>query len=395
MHPLMQEALAMKDEITANRRTLHQNPELGLKLPQTVRFVASKLDEMGVPYEVYEDCSCVVATLGRGEKCFLLRGDMDALPVQEDTGLPFASSNGCMHACGHDLHAAMLLGAAKLLKAHESELKGTVKLLFQSGEEIFAGAQAAIDRGVLENPKVNAAFAMHVGGALPYNRAIYGNYTMSAVYGFRMTLTGKGTHGSTPELGIDPINTGVHIYLALQELIAREVSALDEASLTIGRFDAGKVANVIPNSAVLEGTLRTFKPETTDYLRARIDEVAAAVAAAYRTHIDIEVLSKVPATICDPALTEEFLASLRSVDEQMEPRPDFHVMGSEDFAFITERIPASYFFLGAGVEDPSKWRGQHNPQILFNEGVLPRGAAIYAKVAMDWLEKHQHDKSVQ
>ena len=388
MHALMQEALTLKDELTAFRRELHQNPELGTHLPQTVARVTAKLAEMNIPYHVYEDCSCVTATIGHGGKCFLLRGDMDALPVHEDTGLPFASTNGCMHACGHDLHATMLLGAAKLLKARESELKGTVKLLFQSGEEIFAGAKAAIDCGVLENPKVDAAFAMHVGGNQATGTALVGEYTMAAVYGFRMTLTGKGTHGSTPENGIDPINTGVHIYLALQELIAREVSALDEASLTIGRFEAGKVANVIPNSAVLEGTLRTFKPATTEYLRARIDEVAKAVAATYRTKIDIEVLSKVPATICNSALNEECKASMSAVDPDMKISDDFHAMGSEDFAFISEKVPSCYTFIGAGLPDPSKWIGHHNPHVVFEESVLPRGAAIYAKTAVDWLEKH-------
>ncbi|MCD8082879.1 MAG: M20 family metallopeptidase [Clostridiales bacterium] len=387
-HPLLQEALDMSEELVANRRALHQIPELGLSLPQTVAFVTEKLSEMGIAYQVYEDCSCVVATVGQGGKCILLRGDMDALPVEEETGLPFASQNGCMHACGHDLHAAALLGAAKLLKAHESELKGTVKLFFQSGEEIFAGAAAAIKEGLMENPRVDAALGMHVGGAQAYQTLLYGHYTMSSVYGFRILLTGKGAHGSTPEMGIDPIHTGVQVYLGLQELIAREVSALDEATLTIGRFEAGKANNVIPNTAVLEGTLRTFKTETRAYLIGRIHDIIEAVCRAYRTEFEIEVLSDVPATVCDDATTQEFLDSIHEVDGEMETINAFHAMGSEDFAFITERVPSSYFFLGAGVEDPSQWRSQHNPHILFCEDVLPRSAAIYAKVAMDWLQKH-------
>lgn len=387
-HQIYQEAQALAEELVAARRALHQIPELGTELPKTVAFITEKLDALGIPYEVYEDCSCVVATVGKGGKCFLLRSDMDGLPVQEDTGLPFASTNGCMHACGHDLHATTLLGAAKLLKAHESELKGTVKLFFQSGEELFAGAQAAMAHGLLENPKVDAAFAMHVFGALPAGKVVYGHYAMSAVYGFRFLLTGKGTHGSSPESGIDPINTGLHIHLALQELIAREVSALDEAALTIGKFSAGTAFNVIPHTAVLEGSLRTFKPEVTDYLRHRIDEVARAVAKAYRTEIEIETISLVPATICDEPLTREFLDSIASLDADIPVAPEYHVMGSEDFAFISEKIPSSYMAIGAGGPDPSTWRGQHNPQILFEESVLPTGAAIYAKAAMDWLEKH-------
>ncbi len=388
IHPLLQEALDMNEELVANRRTLHQMPELGTQLPQTVAFVREKLSEMRIACEVYEDCSCVVATIGQGGKCFLLRSDMDALPVVEETGLPFASQNGCMHACGHDLHATILLGAAKLLKAHEKELKGTVKLLFQSGEETFSGASCAIEAGVLENPQVDAAFAMHVGGAMPYHTLVYGHYAMSSVYGFRIELTGKGAHGSTPEEGIDPINTGVHIYLGLQELMAREVSALEEAALTIGRFEAGKANNVIPNTAILEGTLRTFKPEIRSYLIQRIHDITESVCKAYRTEWKIEVLSDVPATTCDDTCTEEYLASIHELDGEMNTVNAFHAMGSEDFAFITERVPASYFFMGAGVPDETLWRSQHNPHILFNEDVLARGAAIYTKVAIDWLNRH-------
>ncbi|MCD8120903.1 MAG: M20 family metallopeptidase [Clostridiales bacterium] len=387
-HPLLQEALDMNEELVANRRALHQIPELGTSLPATVAFVTGKLKEMGIEYQVYEDCSCVVATIGQGGKCFMLRSDMDALPVEEETGLPFASQNGCMHACGHDLHATILLGAARLLKGHESELKGTVKLFFQSGEEIFAGSKAAIEEGLLENPKVDAAFAMHVGGAQKYGTLVYGTYTMSSVYGFRIQLTGKGTHGSMPELGVDPINTGVHVYLALQELLAREVSAQEEATLTIGHFEAGKANNVIPNTAVLEGTLRTFKAELREFLIRRIHEVVEGVCKTYRTEFEIEVLSDVPATVCDDACTQECLESVHEVDSEMETLHAFHTMGSEDFAFISERVPATFFFVGAGVEDESLWCGQHNPHILFHEGVLARGAAIYAKTAMDWLNKH-------
>ena len=202
---------------------------------------------MGVVFQLYEDSSTIVAQIGQGEKCFLLRSDMDALPVCEESGEPFASQNGCMHACGHDMHAATLLGAAKILKAHEKELKGVVKLLFQSGEETFSGAREAIKAGVLENPEVNAAFAMHVAPNMENGVIQYGKHPMTSVYGFRITLTGKGTHGSTPENGVDPINTGVHLYLAFQELIAREISALDEAVLTIGHFEGGKAFSLSMN----------------------------------------------------------------------------------------------------------------------------------------------------
>lgn len=388
---LLQEAQEIKDELVAWRRALHQIPELGTHLPQTVSYVTAQLDAMGIPYTVLEDSSNVIATIGSGSKCFLLRSDMDALPVAEETGLPFASRNGCMHGCGHDMHAATLLGAARLLKKHEAELPGIVKLLFQSGEETFTGAAAAIKGGVLENPHVDAAFAMHVFAAVEKDTILYSVNPMAAVYGFKITLTGHGGHGSQPEHCIDPINAGVQVYLALQSLIARECPPSAEAALTIGQFDAGNAANVIPQRAVLQGTLRTFKSEITELMIRRINEIVPAVAAAYRTTAEIEVLSNIPSVVCDEALNEEFTASIHELDPSIRMDSSLHVMGSEDFAFISEAVPASYFIIGAGVEDPSKRLGQHNPKILFNEDALVTASAAYAKVAVDWLKKHSED----
>lgn len=384
---LLSEAENMQEELTAWRRALHRIPEIGLKLPQTVEFVKMKLTEKDIPFQVYEECSCITAELGKGGKCFMLRSDMDGLPMQEMSGEAFASENGCMHACGHDLHTTILLGAAKLLKEHEEELAGTVKLLFQSGEETFSGAGAAIAAGVMENPAVDAAFAMHVASIVPNNVIFYGSYPMASVYGFKIMLTGKGAHGSTPEQGVDPIIAGAHICIGLQELIAREVSSTQEAALTIGHFEAGSAANIIPETAVMEGTLRTFKPEIRELLIRRIREVTESIAAAYRTKVEWEVLSDVPAVTCDDRLNQEVLASIKAVNDEVKLLPMYHVMGSEDFAFFAERIPSSYMGLGAGVEEGEKF-GQHNPKVRFNERCLATGAAVYAKTAMDWLAAH-------
>lgn len=380
-------ALGIKDELTGWRRSLHKNPEVGLSLPQTTRLVMTALDAMAIPYTFYEDISCITALIGdpNARPCILLRADMDALPIAEETDLDYAAENGCMHACGHDLHAAMLLGAAKLLKAHEGDLQGCVKLLFQSGEEIFAGAEAAIQQGILENPKPDAAYAMHVASTLPLGVVAYGDNPMAAVYGFQIHLKGKGGHGSQPDQSIDPINTGVHIYLALQELIARECAPSAEAALTIGQFSAGAAENIIPETATLKGTLRTFDPKVTDYLIRRIEETALGISQVYRTQCELTVLSKVPSVVCDPALNALFLGALEGLPVKI--LPGFHVMGSEDFAFIASEIPSSYFSLGAGVSDPEKWVGQHNPKVLFNESVLPIGAACYAQAAMTGLEQ--------
>lgn len=386
---LLQEAKNMQGELSNWRHALHQIPEIGVKLPKTVAYVTGRLEEMGIPYEVYEDCSCVVAVIGNGGKCILIRGDMDGLPVKEEADVPFASTNGCMHGCGHDLHAAALLGAAKMLKAHEHELKGTVKLIFQSGEEVFAGARAAVEHGVMENPKVDAAFGLHAFAAQEVGTLICGICPMSAVYGFRITVHGKGCHGSMPEDGIDPITIGAHILLGLQELISREISASDEAALTIGHFEGGSAANVIPASAVLEGTLRTFDADVRARLIQRIHEIATIVAQAYRATVDIEVLSDVPSVVCDQEMLDMSCASVKELDENIKILTDWKVMGSEDFAYYSEKVPSMFFGVGAGVPDKSKWVAQHNPKILFDDTELPYGAAIYAKVAMDWLEKNQ------
>lgn len=391
-HTLYTEALDMASDLTTWRRALHRMPELGLALPRTGAFVQEKLSEMGVPFQVLLEGSCIVAVLGSKGPCFLLRSDMDGLPIQEETGLDFAADNGRMHACGHDMHTAVLLGAARLLKRHENTLRGTVKLLFQPGEETFSGARAAIQAGVLENPKVDAAFAMHVASAGSVGVFAYGNRPMSSVYGFQITITGVGGHGSMPETCIDPITAGVHIHLALQELIARECAASDEAVLTIGQFQAGNAANVIPGQAVLQGTLRTFSNAVSQRLVSRIGEVVSHVAAAYRTKAEISTLSMVPGVVCDPELNQEICSSIRSLSPDFIMRDTYHVMGSEDFAFFSEALPkSSYFALGAGVPDPRKRYGQHNSRVVFHEGCLPIGAAVYAKAAMDWLEKHSED----
>ena len=384
------EAKEMQEELIRWRRALHRIPEVGTNLPQTMAYIKERLEEMNIPYQFYSDISCVAATIGAGKKCFLLRSDADGIPVKEETDLPFRSDNGCMHGCGHDLHTAILLGAAKLLKKHESELPGTVKLLFQSGEEVFQGAKAAIEAGVLENPKVDAAFAMHVIAMMPVGIIMTGKEAMASVDGFNITLTGHGGHGSMPETAVDPINAAVQVYLALQSLIAREVGGTEEAVLTVGQLSAGDTANVIPERAVLQGTLRTFDPKVRQRLCMRIREVAAGVSATYRCQWEYEVLSACPSVITDDAVSRGIEKSIGTVAPEFRVMGGAHGMGSEDFAEIAQRVPSAYFMMGAGPEDEAKRMGQHNPKIEFNEAVLPIGAAIYAQVAKDWLEENSN-----
>ena len=380
-----QEAQGLQEKLVQWRRALHRMPETGITLPQTMAYLKERLEEMGIAYRVYEEISCIEATIGAGEKCFLLRSDVDAIPVAEETELPFRSTNGKMHGCGHDLHGTILLGAARLLKNHESELKGTVKLLFQSGEEVFQGAKAAVEAGVLENPRVDAAFAMHVIAMVPMGVIMTGKQAMSSVDGFKITIKGHGGHGSMPETSIDPINAAVQVYLALQSLIAREIGGSEEAVLTIGQLSAGEVANVIPERAVMQGTLRTFDPAVRQRLVQRIREVVAGTCTTYRCQWEYEVLSDCPSVITDDAVTASVEKSVRAAAPWLHIIGGAHGMASEDFAEISQRVPASYYMIGAGPEEKEKQLGQHNPKVEFNEKVLPIGAAIYAQAAMDWL----------
>lgn len=397
------EARAFSDELADWRHELHRIPELSLSLPQTSAFVRQHLQELGIPFRTAVDGSCVIALIGRGAQAaaagdgtatdeeagptILLRADMDALPVAEESGEPFAATCGRMHACGHDLHATSLLGAARLLKAREAEIAklGTVKLVFQPGEETFLGARAAIEDGLLEAPKVDVAYASHVIAAMPLGVVAHGISVLSGVYGFRIVLTGKGCHGSAPETGVDPITAGVHVHLALQELIAREVSAMKEVALTIGSFQAGAAANVIPDTCVLAGTMRVFEPALMRELVERIGELVRGVAAMYRCDAQIEVINDVPPLVLDEAMVEACEGYVAAALPDAPQVGGMHNMASEDFSLVSERVPSAYFMIGAQPTDVEQGLPQHNPGVRFADEALPLAATAFAAVALGWL----------
>ncbi len=332
----------------------------------------------------------VTALIGQGEPVLLLRADMDALPLTEESGESFSCKTGKMHACGHDFHAAMLLSAAKMLKENEFHLCGRVKFMFQPAEETFEGADNMIEHGILENPKPDAALAFHVTtGRSPVGTFMYNskNTMMNSVDGFQITIHGKGSHGACPHQGVDPINIGVHIYLALQELIARESNPADSCVLTIGRFCAGEVANIIPDTAILQGTLRTNKESAREILVKRIREVSERTAAVYNGTIEYTTLSAVPPLVCNPDLTEEFVSAMKELAiPSLNGYPDITAPASEDFASIANKIPSTYMYLSAGFEDERGDYPVHHPKALFNEDVCPIGAACYAQCAETFLK---------
>ena len=402
---LLSEAQNLNDMLVKTRRKLHTRPEIGFDLEHTKAFVRSELEKMG-----YEPIDCgkagLVALAGKKKpgKVFLLRADMDALPIKEEADVDFPSENeGKMHACGHDMHTAMLLGAAKLLKMHETEINGTIKLCFQPAEEIFEGSKDMIDAGLLKNPKVDAALMIHVMAGVPFPVGSVivcdGGVSAPAADYFKINIQGKGCHGSMPQLGIDPITVAAHIITALQEIHARELAASDEAILTIGTIHAGVAENVIPDTAELGGTIRTYDEDVRKELKKRMEEISGGVAASFRASATVTFGSGCPTLLNDSSLSEatvnyskELLGAGKAFSTAqiaaMSGGKASKATGSEDFAYVSQCVPSIMLALAAGHPQDGYLYPQHHPKVKFDEAVLPTGAALYTFNAMRWLEEH-------
>lgn len=386
-------ALELREEIVADRRWFHTNAEVGLHMPKARAYVLERLKNLGL-----EPKTCgegVTATAGRGGgKVLLLRADMDALPMPEESGEPFACPTGTeAHACGHDFHAAMLLAAAKMLKENEDALEGTVKLMFQPAEETFEGAQNMVDHGVLEDPKVDAALAYHVtAGRMPVGLFMYNSTgaMMFSVDGFRITVKGRGSHGAYPQLSVDPINIAVHVYLALEALIAREADPTSACVMTVGSFNAGSAANIIPDTAVMQGTIRTNDKDSRALLVRRMKEVTVRTAEVYGGTAEVEMISEVPPLVCDSAMAEEMAGYMKAMGiPNLTAYPNASSSASEDFAVVAERVPSVFMYLAAGYMDERGDAPAHNPRVQFNEEVCPIGASALAHCATEWLKAHK------
>ena len=395
---ILNEAQALSGYLTECRRKLHKNAETGFDTDKTAKIVKDELKKAGIEAK---DCgkNGIVALIGgkKKGKVFLLRADMDALPVREESGLPFAAQNGNMHACGHDMHAAMLLGAARILKSHEEEISGTVKLMFQSAEEIFCGAKDMINSGVLKNPKPDGAMMLHVmtGTPIPTGAAVVSAPGVSAPGAdyFTVTVRGKGCHGSMPNLGVDPITAAAHIVIGLQELLSRELALNERAVLTLGKISGGNAANVIPETAELSGTLRTYDEATRERLKKRIGEISAGIAGAFRAKAETEFSNGCPSLFNNEALSAN---AVRYVKELLGERGgeakanggEIKSAGSEDFANISREVPSVMIALGAGSIEEGYEYPQHHPKACFNESALPVGCALYAYIAARWLQEN-------
>ncbi|HIV87123.1 MAG TPA: amidohydrolase [Candidatus Pygmaiobacter gallistercoris] len=386
-------AIEMKDEILQNRRTLHGYAETGFDLDKTLALVERELKSYGLSPERVgrAGISCMVGS-GAGPT-LLLRADMDALPMQEETGLPFAATNGHCHSCGHDCHTAMLLAAAKLLKESEGELKGRVKLMFQPAEEKLAGAPDMLAAGILENPKVDAALAMHIfvggdescrTGQIAYKRGC-ASYSGDAI---RITVTGKNAHGGSPQDGVDAINIASHIVIALQEILAREVSSTDQAVVLVGMINGGTSCNTMSGSCVLEASVRSDSREQRAFLKKRVKEISESVATTFRGKAEVEFVYGMPSLYNEEGMCDAMGGYCRELLGEDAVTELTTMSGSEDFTVIAEQVPSVYLNLGGGSAAQGHLCGMHHPGMTVDEDALPIGAAVYAYCAARYLEEH-------
>ncbi|MFT3661703.1 MAG: M20 family metallopeptidase [Gordonia sp. (in: high G+C Gram-positive bacteria)] len=397
---LLRDARELSDGLVGLRRAIHADPEVGLQLPRTQRRILDALDGLGCEITVGKELSSVVGVLrggaadpGRPRPAVLLRADMDALPIREQSAVDFASRTDDMHACGHDLHVACLVGAARLLAARRDALPGDVVLMFQPGEEEWNGAAAMLDEGVLtaSGRQVDAAYALHVSAdRLPAHRvACRPGPFLSASTGFDVRVVGSGTHAATPHLGRDPVPATAEMIGALQTAVTRRFDAFDPVVLTVGVVRAGTRANIIPETATFSGTVRTFSAANQSRVPELITETVTGIARAHGVRVDVDVTPGYPVTVNDAAETDRIrrvVTSMLGPDGYEEmPCPS---VAAEDFSRILQRVPGAMFFLGACPEgrDPATAPSNHDPRAVFDDAVLPDGAALLAALAIDKLD---------
>lgn len=396
-------AMDMSEEIVAWRRGLHRIPEPGIHTPETQAYICAELDKMGIPYrkDVGRDgCTGIVALIegkGTGKKVFALRADCDGLPIKEETGLPYASANGNMHACGHDAHSAIGLGAAKILKENADQLDGSVKLIFQPGEEGNpegpGGAKRMLDDGALQNPRADAIAGLHVGmlgagmkiGTFGFRREAL----MACMDRFTITVRGVGSHGSAPQNSVDPIMIAAQIISAVQTIVSREIAPLTPVVISFGSIHAGSAFNIIPSECVMSGTIRALKNEVRETLAARIGEIAKAVAEGMRGSVEYDFnWDGPPPVVNNPEMSDAF----RAVGEQLFPgevlEMEAPVMGGEDMAFFLDDVPGTFFFFNTCDPEKHKYY-HHNSKFDIDDSYLWKGAAVLSALAFQWLADHK------
>lgn len=397
---LVAEAASLSDRIVALRRAIHAEPEIGLHTPLTRDKIRSALAHLPLEWREGPSTTGLVATLkgGGGEgRCVLLRGDMDALPMPEETGLAFASQvAGVMHACGHDAHVAMLAGAAEILARQTGALKGEVRFMFQPGEEGYHGARYMLEDGLLGGEGhgtalPDAAFALHVMPNAPHG--LVGGRAgplLAAADQIQITVTGRGGHASMPHDTLDPVPVACEIVSAIQTMVARRYSVFDPVVVTISKIESGTAHNVIADTAQMTGTMRTLSATNRARLKEELPLLAAGIAGAHGLTAEVTILEGFPVTVCHADAVDFGEAVAREMfGAQGFLRLADPIMGAEDFAYVLEKVPGAMFFLGVSHEGDD-WRhccGIHSTRMMVDESVLPQGAAYLAGLATRFLER--------
>ncbi|HEX2738889.1 MAG TPA: M20 family metallopeptidase [Rubrobacter sp.] len=371
------------EKIVALRRDIHREPELGFETEKTAEKVLAALEGLPLEIETGIAQNGIVATLrGHEGPTVALRADMDALPIEEDTGLPFASEiDGKMHACGHDAHTSMLVGAVHALSGMRDRLNGTVRFVFQPAEEGGGGGKVMVEEGVADD--VSSIFALHLWPGLPFGKvATKAGPIMAAADAFEMEIKGSGGHGAMPHLAADAVVIAAHVVTALQTVVSREVDPVEPAVLTVGEIGAGTAFNIIPEKVRIGGTVRTLNAALRERMPGRIEEIARGVAKGMRGDADLDYHFSYPVTVNDEGAAGRALGVAEELfggESVLElPNPS---MGAEDFAYFLQKVPGAFIWLGVG-EDVS---GLHTPQFAFDEEVLPRGSALLAALALESL----------
>lgn len=401
MESIKNAAKAIQAELVKIRRELHQRAEVGFDLPQTLDFIQNTLRSYGYTPEKCGRAGWLVCVGKTEGKTVLLRADIDGLPIFEETGVSYACTNGQMHACGHDMHAAMLLGAAKLLKEREKELNGCVKLLFQPAEELLEGAKDVISAGVLDDPKPQAAMMLHVltNTPFPTGTVVVASKGVSAPAAdfFSIKVQGKGCHGAAPWNGVDALSVGARILLGLEELSARELSVANSAVLTVGQIETAGASNAIADRVTLKGTLRAFDEKVRSTVKKRMETIAKNIAKAFRARAEIIYHGGCPTLLNDgkvSALAEKTLkttlgAEMVYTSDGLSGDVRANSGGSEDFAYISHKIPSVMAAIAAGQTGKGYDYPLHHPKASFDEAALSIGCTAYASFALAWVSTNK------
>jgi amidohydrolase len=390
MHQYLDEAQSLFEYTQFLRRDFHRHPELGFQENRTAGIIQRELEALGLEVQSGIAKTGVVAILegSRPGPVALLRFDMDALPVTEETGAEYASQNpGVMHACGHDGHMAIGITVARLLLSHRKELAGTIKLVFQPAEEGIGGADLMVAEGVLENPKPDLALAMHLWNEKPVGwLGIVAGPVMAASEVFTLRILGKGGHGGMPHVTIDPVLASAHVIASLQSIVSRNVSPLQTAVVSVTSVHGGEAFNVIPPQVEMKGTLRTFEPQVRELVLRRFEQIAQSTAQAFGCQAELSTEALTLAVVNDPHVTAGVLEAAAEVLPESILEPNFKTMGSEDMAAMMQTVPGCYFFVGSANHERGLDAGHHHPRFDFDEQVLPQSAALMAAAAARFLQ---------